>query len=235
MRAETERSPLASYGRRKGKKLSPRKQELLDRVLPQYAVALPEDGKRLDIAALFPGSGDTFLEIGFGAGEHLAALAARHPERYFIGGEVYLNGVVSLLDKIDTDKLTNIRLFTEDARQLMQALPDSSLAGTYLLFPDPWPKQRHHKRRIICDVFLQEAVRLLKPGGILQLASDHADYVAWMLEHVLACPQLEWQAERADDWRIPPPDWVPTRYETKTRAEGHMPTYIRCINGTSSC
>lgn len=218
---------IPSYGRRHGRKLRPRQRQLLDAMLPRHAIALPEAGV-LDIAALFPDKKDIWLEIGFGAGEHLAALALRHPEDGFIGCEVYVNGVAGLLDKIEQCNLSNIRLFTEDARRLMAALPENGLAGVYLLFPDPWPKARHRKRRIVSDEFLLEAARIVRSGGLLLLASDHADYAGWMLEHVLACPRLEWTAERAADWRDPPPGWTSTRYEAKTSAEGRRPTYIAC-------
>ncbi len=165
-----------------------------------------------------------WLEIGFGGGEHLAHQAALHPEIGIIGCEPYINGIAGLLKHIDDHKLHNIRIYSEDARLLMERLPDASLERVFILYPDPWPKARHHKRRLISTEFLNALARVMKPGAELRLATDHADYCAWMLEHLLSHSAFEWTAKICDDWLNPPPDWISTRYEQKALAG--RPTYL---------
>lgn len=155
------------------------------------------------------------LEIGFGGGEHLAAQAAAHPEQRFIGVEPFLNGVASCLRHIEESGVTNIRLHHGDARDLIARLPDASLDLVYILFPDPWPKARHHKRRLIQREFLDELARVMKPGAEVRFATDWANYAAWTLEHFTRDARFAWTAERAEDWRIPWPGHVTTRYEAK--------------------
>lgn len=192
----------------------------MDTLLPRLRLSLPEAGK------LALPEGPVWLEIGFGRGEHLAAQARAHPDVHFIGAEPFLNGVAGLLQEIELHRIENIRIFDEDVRRLLPALPDRSLDRVFLLFPDPWPKVRHHKRRFVSQGNLDELARVLKPGGLLLFATDHADYAAWTLRHVLAHPQFEWTAEKAADWRDPPAGWVETRYQAKARAEGRAPTFL---------
>ena len=221
---------LSSFGRRIGRRLKPQKQQLIDELLPRLQVAAPKDAvTKLVPAHLFPESqaAPIWLEIGFGGGEHLASLAQTHPSVNFIGAEPYYNGVASLLEKIEQEAITNIRVVADDIRPVMKALPDGTLERIYLLFPDPWPKPRHFKRRIVSQEFLAEVERLLPVGGILQLATDHYDYSVWMFEQVLQRTALRWTAGTHDDWHEPPKDWQVTRYETKTRAEGRKPVYLR--------
>jgi tRNA (guanine-N7-)-methyltransferase len=196
--------PLRSFGRIKSRPIKPRQAALLDTLLPKIA---------FDAAA--PLSGETWLEIGFGGGEHLAEQAARHPDVRLIGAEPFVNGVASALRHIDERGLSNVRLHQGDARDVLTALPDASLARIFILFPDPWPKARHHKRRLIQPETVAELARVLKIGGRLRFATDWADYANRALETFLASPHLRWTAERADEWRVPPADHVTTRYEEK--------------------
>jgi tRNA (guanine-N7-)-methyltransferase len=215
------------YGRRKGHRLRPGRQRLLAELLPQLEVRLPEDGV-LDPARLFAQRPRTlWLEIGFGGGEHLAYQAAAHPDVGLIGCEPFIGGVARLLSLIEAQGLANIRLFADDARLLMQALPDACLERVFILFPDPWPKARHHKRRIVNPVTAGEFVRLLRPGGELRLASDDMDYVRAMLRALRARPELQWQARRPADWRERPADWPMTRYESKAVAAGRACVFLR--------
>jgi tRNA (guanine-N7-)-methyltransferase len=162
-----------------------------------------------------PGAAEVWLEIGFGGGEHMAAQAVRAPDVLILGAEPFQNGVASALRHIDEAHLTNVRVLDGDARELMAHLPDACLARIFVLFPDPWPKSRHNKRRIVQPETVAEFARLLKPGGKLRFASDWADYVDWSLLRIAASPAFRWTAGRADDWRTPPADHITTRYEEK--------------------
>ncbi len=215
----------ALYGRTKGHPLRQRQQALVETLLPGLSTPDPEKCA-IDPKALFPGAERVELEIGFGGGEHLAWHAARNPLTGFIGAEPFLNGVAQLLQKIDTEGLANIRIRHGDARPLIEALPASSLTRIFVLHPDPWPKKRHHKRRMISPWFFAEAARLLQPGGELRVASDIPDYVRWTLMHAQSAHAFDWTAKCAGDWRIRPDDWPQTRYEAKARREGRAPAYL---------
>ena len=204
--------PLRSFGRIKGRPIKPRQAELVDTLLPTLALDLSAP---LDPRALMPGARETWLEIGFGGGEHMAEQARRRPDVLVLGAEPFLNGAASALRHIDEAGLSNVRLHVGDARDLLSALPDASLARVFILFPDPWPKARHHKRRLVQPAFARELARALAPGGALRFATDWADYADQALEVLRAEPALSWTARRADDWRTPPADHVPTRYEAK--------------------
>ena len=194
--------------------------------LPSHAIRLPDNGG-LDLAQLFDAKQRSYhLEIGFGAGEHLAALAARYPAIGYLGCEPFINGVAKLVSVIDQQQLQNVRIHADDARLLIEKLPAASIDKVYILFPDPWPKQRHHKRRIVSMQMLSMLARIQPSGGWLQLATDHVDYGAWMLEKLLAHPDYEWTAESQNDWMNPPVDWVETRYQQKTMREGRIPLFI---------
>lgn len=222
-----ERPWLVSYGRRKSRSLSPQKAELMETLLPRIAVRLGDDPQHPENQpdALAKAHDKIWIEIGFGGGEHLAEQAAQNPDALLIGCEPYIDGVAKLVQEADARELHNIRVLAEDARLLLDALPEASVERLFILFPDPWPKARHQKRRIVSQDTLNSVARVLKAGGELRLATDHVDYSEWMLEHILANPHYEWQAERHTDWKTPPADWVPTRYEQKTRAEGREPVY----------
>ncbi|WP_374574997.1 tRNA (guanosine(46)-N7)-methyltransferase TrmB [Phenylobacterium sp.] len=203
--------PLRSYGRIKSRAIKPRQAALMDTLLPK--IRCPAGP--IDPVGLMPGARETWLEIGFGGGEHMAAQAARAPDVLMLGAEPFLNGVASAVRHVDEQGLANVRIHDGDVRELIERLPDASLARVFILFPDPWPKARHHKRRLVQSELLAELVRVLRPGGRLRFASDWADYVDWTLERALRTPGLVWNAQRADDFRRPPADHVTTRYEEK--------------------
>ena len=202
---------LRSFGRIRSRPIKPRQAALMTDLLPR--LTLPTGP--LDPAFLAPSAAEVWLEIGFGGGEHMAAQAAAHPQVLLLGAEPFLNGIASGLRHIDEAGLANVRVHDGDARELMARLPDQSLDRAFILFPDPWPKTRHHKRRIIQDDTVAELARLLKPGAPLRFASDVAHYVDWALEKITANPAFAWTAGCADDWRKPPADHVTTRYEEK--------------------
>jgi tRNA (guanine-N7-)-methyltransferase len=215
------------YGRRKGHRLRPGRQRLVEQVLPKLQVNLPERAP-LNPATLFAHRPERiWLEIGSGGGEHLAAQAAAHPEVGLIGCEPFISGVARLLALIQAQDLTNIRLFTDDARLLMQALPGGCLERIFVLFPDPWPKTRHHKRRIVNPATAAEFARLLQLGGEVRLATDDMGYARAMLLALRAHPALQWQAGRPREWRERPPEWPMTRYESKALAAGRTCVYLR--------
>lgn len=215
------------FGRRRGRALRAGQEQRKARLLPRLRVALPQAGG-LDPRTLFtPPRRAAWLEIGFGAGEHLAAQAERHRDLGFLGCEVFDNGIVKLLGEIERRRLDNIRIFDDDARLLIAALKPATIGRVFVLFPDPWPKQRHHKRRLVSRDTLDGLARIIKDGGELRLATDDGDYLAWMLERVTAHPDFEWLARRPADWRERPPDWPATRYEEKARAAGRSPVYLR--------
>lgn len=206
--------PLRSFGRIKSRAIKPRQAALFDTLLP--SILLPDPAAApIDPPALMPGATEVWLEIGFGGGEHLAAQAAAHPTALMIGCEPFLNGVASALRHIQEGGLTNVRLHADDARAVVQALPDASLDRIMILFPDPWHKARHNKRRLIQPAFAAELERVLKPGGRLRFVTDWKDYAGWALERFLALPGLAWLADEAADWRVAPVDHVVTRYEQK--------------------
>ena len=219
--------PRRVYGRRRGRKLRPGQQALRETLLPELRVALPTEGT-LDPRGLFaPPVEAVWLEVGFGGGEHLATQAAAHPAIGLLGAEVFENGVVKLLGEVKRRGLANVRLFIDDARLLIAALPEASLARAFILFPDPWPKLRHHKRRIVSRETLDRLAFALADGAELRLATDDPDYLDWMLERATAHPAFEWQARRPADWRERPADWPPTRYEQKALAAGRRPWFLR--------
>jgi len=224
--AEDRRPDRHFYGRRKGRKLRAGRALLLNTILPRLSVPLPADSGTIDWPALFPRPVDRlWLEIGFGAGEHLLALARAHPNTGFIGCEPYINGLSSLLAAIEAEKIDNIRVFADDANRLIQALPDGSVDRCFLLFPDPWPKLRHHRRRFIQPKSVSELARIMAPGGELRVASDDAPLVDWMLFCIRQDQRFKWLARAAMDWRERPEDWPPTRYEAK-RLHG-PPVFMR--------
>ncbi len=217
------------YGRRRGHRLRKGRETLLKAHLPTLAIELPEgDQATFDPAsALAFAPTDVWLEIGFGAGEHLSQQARANPTVACIGCEPYTNGVASLVRYVDQERLTNIRIFTDDARLLIHRLPDACLGRVFLLFPDPWPKRRHHKRRFVQPALLDELARVMKGGAEFRLATDHDDYCRWALGHLLDHGAFAWLVRRPADWRTRPADWPETRYERRTRGEGRRSTFLR--------
>ena len=215
------------YGRRKGRPLRKGQQQLIDTLLPRLAIELPAAGK-LDPQALFPHKpSKLWLEIGFGGGEHLAEQARANRDVGLIGCEVFLNGIATLLAQVSAGGLDNVRLNPEDARDLLDVLPDASLDRVFLLFPDPWPKRRHADRRFIQLANLDLLARLMKPGAEFRVASDDPTYIGWALAHLMRHPAFAWTARGPADWRARPADWPGTRYESKALREGRQPVFLR--------
>jgi tRNA (guanine-N7-)-methyltransferase len=215
----------AFFGRRKGHPLRPRQAALLDTLLPRLAIDLSAPAPS-DLRSLFKNVDDVRLESGFGGGEHLIAEAERHPRCGFIGIEPFVNGLAKALAAIDERKLENIRLHHGDATDMLAWLPAASLLRFDLLYPDPWPKRRHWKRRFVQDRTVAEIARIVRPGGEFRFASDIADYVAWTLMRLMCSPDFNWTAEQASDWRLAWPGFSGTRYEAKAKREGRVPCYL---------
>ena len=215
------------YGRRRGRPLREGRRRVAATSLPRLTIALPPHGM-LDPFALFAARPrQVWLEIGFGGGEHLADQAEHHPEIGFIGCEVFENGVARLAGEIERRGLGNIRIFTDDARLLLAALPPASIGRVFILFPDPWPKTRHHKRRLVARPTLDRLAAIMPEGAELRLATDDPGYLAWMLDQATGHPEFARLARRPADWRQRPPDWPPTRYEEKAIAAGRAPAFLR--------
>ncbi len=217
------------YGRFKGKHLKQSQKTYLDEdlsALSPGAVDWETNPERtnLDLDGLFGGR-PVWLEIGFGGGEHLVHQAANNPDVGIIGAEPYINGVAMLLGKIRRANADNLAVHPGDARDLFDVLPDQSISKAFLLYPDPWPKTRHHRRRFVTQEHLVPLARVLKPGAIFRVATDIEDYVRQTLEEVPKAG-FEWLAERPTDWREPWGDWISTRYEQKALREDRVPHYL---------
>lgn len=216
------------YGRRQGHKLRPGRRRLIDEVLPTLQLSLETIGPALREGRLFKNPvEDIWFEVGFGAGEHLAGQAQAYPHVGFIGCEPFINGVASLVQTIDQTKINNIKIFNDDARLLLPAFPANSLGRVFVLFSDPWPKTKHHRRRFLNQQTLDQLAALMKDNAELRFASDHPGYIRWTLEHIDRHPNFIWPVKRCQDWQLPPNDWVPTRYEAKARRQGISCTYLR--------
>ncbi len=214
------------YGRRRGRPLRLGQRLLTGTLLPQLSLSLPSAGELDPRSAFAEPPREIWLEIGFGGGEHLAEQALSHPDIGFIGCEVFENGVAKLLALIERRRLANVRIFNDDARLLIAALPPASIGRVFILFPDPWPKRRHHKRRIVSAETLEGLARIMTAGAELRLATDDRDYLVWMLDLVCRHPAFEWTARRPADWRERPSDWPATRYEAKARTAGRAPFFL---------
>lgn len=225
--AADDRTPrrLNLYGRRKGKALRAGRKALVEAALPRLrAVA----GDAACPQALFPEPRRAlWLEVGFGAGEHLAEQAAAHPDVGIFGAEPYAAGVARLVAYVAERGLGNVRIVDGDVRPFLQALPDACLERVFLLFPDPWPKARHAKRRFVNPDNIAQVARTLADHGEWRIATDDAGYCRWTLALLSDHPQFEWQAESPADWRERPPDWPRTRYEAKALAAGRACVYLR--------
>ena len=212
------------YGRAKGHKLRVGQAVLVDELLPQ--VSVPAEGP-LDARTLFGDDRPLAFEIGFGAGEHLAGQAEARPEMGFVGCEPFLNGVVGALAKIEDRELENVRLHMGDALDVLERLPDASLETLYLLHPDPWPKARHAKRRMVNHGPLDLIAAKLKPGGEFRLGTDDPTYCRWSMMIMNQRRDFEWLARTPQDFLVRPADWPETRYEAKARRKGHEVWYFR--------
>jgi tRNA (guanine-N7-)-methyltransferase len=223
---QADQSQRAFFGRRKGHPLRARQIALFDTLLPRLALDLAPPAPA-DLRALFAQPlDDVRLEIGFGGAEHLIAQANANPRSGFIGSDGFLNATAKALVAIDDHTLGNIRLHAGDASALLDWLPAGALSRIDLLYPDPWPKRRHWKRRFLQDESLKRLARIIKSGGELRFATDIADYAAYALARVLRSPDFVWTAEQASDWRKPWADFAGTRYEAKAKREGRTPAYF---------
>ncbi len=221
-------SQRATYGRRHGRRLRAGQKSLLQSLLPQLSIALPPEDRRLVPDALFGGKPEAlWLEIGFGAGEHLVWQATRHPGTAFIGAEVFVDGIAGLLRQVDQEQIKNIRIYQGDARDLLEILPAGSLDRVFILFPDPWPTRRHNNRRLLRRDVLDCLAELMAEQAELRVATDHPEYLGWILERITAHPAFDWLARRPRDWRERRPDWPATRYELKALEEGRRPSFLR--------
>lgn len=226
-----EQEPSASrrgafFGRRKGHKLRRGQAELVSSLLPKLAIGISIPPPA-DLGTLFePPVSRVELEIGFGAGENFIRAALAAPQTGHIGCEPFVNGMASALAAIQTHNLRNVRLHHGDALDLLEWLPDRSIARIELLYPDPWPKKRHRKRRFVSDATVAQFARILMPGGEFRFATDIDDYTEWTLLRLLRSDAFAWTAERADDWRKPWPEFNGTRYEAKALREGRKPCYL---------
>lgn len=207
------------YGRRTGRPMNAGRKKALEEGLPRFGIEIPNKGETISPAEIFGTEyKDYWLEVGFGNGESMLENALNHPNIGMIGAEPFLNGVSALLKNMadNQPQLNNIRILADDVRPLMDALPDASISRLYLLFPDPWPKTRHHFRRFINPDNLERLSRIIKKDGELRFASDHMELAEWMLSHTRNHPDFEWQVTAAKDWKTRPIDQPTTRYEKKS-------------------
>ncbi|MDE0810597.1 MAG: tRNA (guanosine(46)-N7)-methyltransferase TrmB [Alphaproteobacteria bacterium] len=225
---QTARRQTVFRGRRHGRTLRARMQTLMRDMLPPITIEPDASDALIDPQSFFENSKrEIWMEIGFGAGEHLAWQAERNPDVGFVGCEPYINGVASLLRHAADRDLSNIRILPDDVRPFLDRLPDGCLARLFVLFPDPWPKRRHAGRRIVQYQSLATFCRLLRPGGELRLATDDPGYLRWMLVRATGRSDLCWLVRRPGDWRMRPVDWPQTRYEAKAIEEGRAPAFLR--------
>ncbi|QFT92442.1 tRNA (guanine-N(7)-)-methyltransferase [Roseovarius sp. THAF9] len=217
------------YGRFKGKHLKKSQEAYLDEDLAAWSPGSVDwevnpERKSIDLRALF-GERDVWLEVGFGGGEHMIHQAAENPGVGIIGCEPYINGVAKLLGQLRDSDVKNVAIHPGDVRDMFDVLPEASIARAFLLYPDPWPKKRHHRRRFVTPEHLEPLARVMKPGAIFRVATDIPDYVRQTMEQV---PRhgFTWLAERPADWREPWDDWMSTRYEQKALREGRVPHYM---------
>jgi tRNA (guanine-N7-)-methyltransferase len=220
--------PLRSFGRRRGRKLSPRQASLFSTGLKQVVVNLGERPANERLASLFSEPvEEVWLEIGFGAGEHLIWQAERNPAVGIIGAEPYINGVVAALSAIEERRLQGrVRLHADDAHSLLDWLPPGSLSRVFMLFPDPWPKKRHRERRLLSPALLSRLARILRPGAELRFASDILDYAELAIEHTKRHPDFEVSKTFTTADRNAAADWPRTRYEAKAAKAGRSSTFI---------
>ena len=212
------------FGRQKSKKLSPRQQNLVDTLLPRLKL---NPNEPFDPSVSWYKVNPLWLEIGFGGGEHLSTMAAKHRDVTFIGCEPFLNGIAKMLVAIKEQNLNNVHLYDHDARHILKWLPPASLDRVYILYPDPWPKKRHRKRRFVNPQSLEQLAKVMKPGADLLIASDIGDYIRTSLLALQKSQNFSWEPDSVNDWRTPPAGWPGTRYEQKAIRKGRTPTYLK--------
>lgn len=218
---------LRSFGRRRARKLSAAQAALWQDVLPRVAVPVDPDALR-DLKALFsPPVRSVGLEIGFGSGEHLLWQAEHNAEVGFLGCEPFVNGVTKVLSRLRSPLEHRIRIHADDGRSLVKLLPPGGVDRVFILFPDPWPKKRHQKRRLVSKANLAQIARIMSRGGELRIATDVAEYAKWMLQAIRTEGSFRWAADGPGDWRERTPDWPPTRYELKATAAGRRCYFFR--------
>jgi len=220
------RATEAFFGRRHGKTIRPYQAAALEAGLERYGLDLSEAAPA-DLSTLFPAPvSDIRLEIGFGGGEHLHHAASGNPQTGFIGVEPFVNGMARLMTSLAEAPLGNLRVYDDDATRVLDWLPDACLSGIDLLYPDPWPKKRHWKRRFVSPANLDRFARVMKSGARFRFASDIDTYVNWTLSRCRAHGAFKWEASEAADWHRPFPGWIRTRYEAKAVREGRRPAYL---------
>ncbi|MDB2414507.1 tRNA (guanosine(46)-N7)-methyltransferase TrmB [Rickettsiales bacterium] len=218
---------LRSFGRIQGRKLTAEKQDLIDNLLPEFSIDIE---KASNIENIFNNNKfkDYCMEIGFGGGEHLVGIAKTNPDTGFIGCEPFTNGVASCLKQIKSENPDNIKLFHGDARLLIEKLPENSLNRVFILFPDPWPKFKHHKKRIINNELFKSLSRVIAAGGSLEIATDHVEYTQWIEEEISSQIWFLWQDWSKNNPKKPPEDWIETRYQQKALKEGRTANFFIC-------
>jgi tRNA (guanine-N7-)-methyltransferase len=216
----------ALYGRSRGKALRVGQKRLLAEALPQFSIVLEGLAEGRAFART---PREMWLEIGFGAGEHLIGQAKANLDIGVVGCEPFLNGFVAALAGLRREDLSNVRLRRGDAQAVIEAAPDAFFSRVFVLYPDPWPKRRHHKRRLIAQGVIDALARVMRQGAELRFATDIDDYAGWTLARFLDSPHFGWAATRAHDWRQPWPEWRPTRYEVKAHSEGRGSVYLTFV------
>ncbi len=214
------------YGRSKGRPLSSAQTQLMQNVYPKIAVDVSKKGNVLAGIDRFE---QVWFEIGFGGAEHLIWQAKEHPNCFIIGAEPFLNGVCKAVAGVEDNALSNVHLYHGDAHHILEKMPDAALDKVFILFPDPWPKARHNKRRLISDAFVAEIYRVLKPNGKFRFGSDIIHYVDWSLTRIHAHGGFEFPHTHSTDWRIRPDDWPSTRYLEKALREGRSGHFFEFI------
>ncbi|MCY3878006.1 MAG: tRNA (guanosine(46)-N7)-methyltransferase TrmB [Rhodobacteraceae bacterium] len=220
------------YGRRYGKRLRRGQRKLLEEALEAVSLGRIGAGQAsaIDTTTLF-GDVPVWLEVGFGSGEHLLRLAGQHPDTGFIGCEPFMNGVASLLGKLEAKPQPNLRIYPGDVRDVLDVLADESIGRVFLLYPDPWPKMRHHRRRFVTGQFLTPLAKVMQPGAELRLATDISDYARQAVEQISASPYFTWEPVSRRSWLFPWEGWQSTRYEKKALRDGRDPIYLTFIRG----
>ncbi|MEM6411176.1 MAG: tRNA (guanosine(46)-N7)-methyltransferase TrmB [Pseudomonadota bacterium] len=229
--------PLRTFGRTGGRALSSRQQRMIDEQLPGLSIPIPDDGFLFPETLFAPEVEGIWLEVGFGGGEHLTGQALRHPKTGFIGCEPFIEGMAKCLGQIEDTDLQNVRLLMDDVRPLITSLAPESVDRILILFPDPWPKKRQQKRRLVQTDFLDQLGRIIKPGGQVRFATDVMSYANEALLRFIRHPSFRWLAAHPDDWRMPPDDHITTRYQQKLLGDC-QPVWFefeRAENQSASC